>query len=58
MAEAGFLGGVSVYKVALGSGATLRVVVPNATRAAADGLAVGQPVVASFAPDDVVVLDR
>lgn len=58
VAEAGFLGGVSVYKVALGSGATLRVVVPNATRAAADGLAVGQLVVASFAPDDVVVLDR
>jgi putrescine transport system ATP-binding protein len=58
VAEAGFLGGVSVYKVALSSGATLRVVVPNATRAAADGFAVGQPVVASFAPDDAVVLDR
>lgn len=56
--DAGFLGGVSIYKVALGSGATLRVVVPNATRAAADGFAVGQPVVASFAPDDAVVLDR
>jgi len=58
LAEAGFLGGVSVYKVVLGSGATLRVVVANATRTAADGFTVGQPVVAAFAPDDAVVLDR
>jgi putrescine transport system ATP-binding protein len=35
-----------------------RVAVANATRAAADGFAAGQRVSLSFAPDDVVVLDR
>jgi putrescine transport system ATP-binding protein len=58
LASAGFLGGVSVYSVKLDRGAVLRVALANATRTAADGLAVGQRVSLSFAPDDVVVLDR
>jgi putrescine transport system ATP-binding protein len=56
--SAGFLGGLSVYSVTLDQGAVLRVTLPNATRATADGFAVGQRVSVSFAPDDVVVLDR
>ncbi|WP_424629367.1 ABC transporter ATP-binding protein [Bradyrhizobium sp. SYSU BS000235] len=56
--DIGFLGGVSVYKVKLASGAVLRVASSNATRRAANGFAVGGKVSVSFAPDDVVVLDR
>jgi putrescine transport system ATP-binding protein len=58
LTSAGFLGGVSVYHVNLDHGAALRVAIPNATRTAADGFAVGQRVNLSVAPDDVVVLDR
>jgi putrescine transport system ATP-binding protein len=53
-----FLGGMSVYRVKLEAGAVLRVALANATRASADSLVVGQRVSLSFAPDDVVVLDR
>jgi len=58
LTSAGFLGGLSVYSVTRDQGAVLRVALPNATRATADGFAVGQRVSVSFAPDDVVVLDR
>ena len=58
LTSTGFLGGLSVYAVKLDGGAVLRVVAANATRAAADGFAAGQRVSVSFAPDDVVVLDR
>ncbi|MES2601195.1 MAG: ABC transporter ATP-binding protein [Pseudomonadota bacterium] len=58
LVSAGFLGGLSVYSVKLDKGAVLRVALPNATRATANGFAVGQRVSVSFAPDDVVVLDR
>ncbi|MDO8978645.1 MAG: ABC transporter ATP-binding protein [Afipia sp.] len=58
LTSAGFLGGLSVYSVTLDHGAVLRVALPNATRATADGFTVGQRVNVSFAPDDVVVLDR
>jgi putrescine transport system ATP-binding protein len=58
LTSAGFLGGVSVYNVKLDAGVVLRVAVPNATRATADGLTAGQRVSLSFAADDVVVLDR
>lgn len=58
IASTGFLGGVSVYTVQLDQGATLRVTIANATRAAADGFSAGQRVSVSFSPDDVVVLDR
>jgi putrescine transport system ATP-binding protein len=56
--DIGFLGGVSVYKVALASGGVLRVAASNATRSVANGFTVGQKVSISFAPDDVVVLDQ
>lgn len=56
--DAGFLGGMSVYRVKLASGVVLRVARANATRATADGFSIGQPVTVSFSPDDVVVLDR
>jgi putrescine transport system ATP-binding protein len=56
--SAGFLGGVSVYAVQLDQGAVLRVTLANATRASADGFSAGQRVSVSFAPDDVVVLNR
>ena len=58
LTSTGFLGGVSVYAVKLDGGAVLRVAAANATRTAADGFVVGQRVTVSFAPDDVVVLDR
>ena len=58
LTSTGFLGGVSVYAVKLDGGAVLRVAAANATRASADGFVVGQRVTVSFAPDDVVVLDR
>jgi putrescine transport system ATP-binding protein len=58
LTDIGFLGGVSIYKVKLHSGVVLRVTASNATRNAANGFAVGQKIVVSFAPDDVVVLDR
>jgi len=56
--DIGFLGGVSVYKVRLTSGVVLRIASSNATRRAADGFSVGQKIDVSFAPDDIVVLDR
>ena len=58
LTSTGFLGGLSVYAVKLDGGAVLRVAAADATRAAADGFAAGQRVSVSFAPDDVVVLDR
>lgn len=58
LTSTGFLGGVSVHAVKLDGGAVLRVAAANATRASADGFVVGQRVTVSFAPDDVVVLDR
>lgn len=42
----------------LDQGAVLRVALANATRVAADEFSVGQRVGVSFAPEDVVVLDR
>ena len=56
--SAGFLGSASVYSVKLDHGASLRIALANATRMAADQFSVGQRVNVSFAPDDVVVLDR
>ncbi len=56
--SAGFLGSASVYGVKLDAGAVIRIALANATRIAADEFSVGQRVNVSFAPDDVVVLDR
>ncbi|MDB5634750.1 MAG: spermidine/putrescine transporter ATPase subunit, partial [Tardiphaga sp.] len=56
--EVGYLGGLSVYKVRLGYGATLRVALANTARLDVDAYSVGQRVVAWFTPDDCVVLER
>ena len=56
--DIGFLGGVSICKVKLSSGATLRISMTNATRTTAESFTSGQRVSVSFAPDDIVVLDR
>ena len=56
--DIGFLGGVSICKLKLASGAMLRVAMANATRASADSFIAGQRVSMSFTPEDVVVLDR
>jgi putrescine transport system ATP-binding protein len=56
--EVGYLGGLSVYKVRLGYGATIRVAVANTNRLDVDVYTIGERVVAWFAPDDCVVLPR
>jgi putrescine transport system ATP-binding protein len=58
LTDVNYIGGISIYRIRLDGGATLKVSRANATRAAADGFAAGQRVSLSFAPDDVVVLDR
>lgn len=58
LTDIGFLGGVSVHKVKLHSGALLRIAASNVTRSAANRFEVGQQVSVSFAADDIVVLDR
>ncbi|MGN6284238.1 MAG: ABC transporter ATP-binding protein [Afipia sp.] len=55
--DVGYLGGVSMIRLALDAGAELRVAVPNTNRSLADDFATGQRVTASFSPDDCVVLD-
>ncbi|HVX74762.1 MAG TPA: ABC transporter ATP-binding protein [Bradyrhizobium sp.] len=56
--EANYLGGVTIYKVRLDSGAVLRASVANTARLDADAYSAGQRVVASFSADDCVVLER
>ncbi|HEY0234983.1 MAG TPA: ABC transporter ATP-binding protein [Afipia sp.] len=56
--DVGYLGGLSVYRVRLDRGPTLRVSMANTTRAASDSFAQGQRVVATFASDDCVVLQQ
>ena len=56
--DVGYLGGSTVYKVKLDSGAVVRSSVANTARLDIDTLGVGQRVVAWFAPDDCVVLER
>lgn len=58
LVSAGFLGSASIYSVKLDQGASLRIALSNATRLTADAFSVGQRVSVSFAPEDVVVLDR
>ena len=58
LVDVGFLGGVSICKVKLASGSMLRVAMANATRASAESFTAGQRVSVSFAPEDIVVLDR
>jgi putrescine transport system ATP-binding protein len=56
--EIGYLGGVSTYQIKLDLGATLRASLSNLARLEIDEFASGQRVVAWFAPDDCIVLER
>jgi putrescine transport system ATP-binding protein len=56
--DVGYLGGITSYKVKLDTGAVLRSSMANTARLDSDAYNVGQRVVAWFAPDDGVVLER
>jgi putrescine transport system ATP-binding protein len=56
--DVGYLGGSTLYKVKLGSGAVLRCSTANTARIDVDALEVHQRVVAWFSPDDCVVLEQ
>ena len=56
--DVSYLGGLTVYKVKLDSGAVVRSSIANTVRLDRDTYSVGQRVVAWFTPDDCVVLER
>jgi putrescine transport system ATP-binding protein len=56
--DVGYLGGSTVYKVKLDSGAVVRSSMANTARMDRDTYSVGQRVVAWFTPDDCLVLER
>ena len=56
--DVGYLGGSTVYKVKLDSGAVVRSSMANTARMDRDTYSVGQRVVAWFTPDDCVVLEQ
>jgi putrescine transport system ATP-binding protein len=56
--DVGYLGGSTVYKVKLDSGAVVRSSMANTARLDIDTLGAGQRVVAWFTPDDCMVLER
>jgi putrescine transport system ATP-binding protein len=56
--DVGYLGGSTVYKVKLDSGAVVRASVANIARLDRDTYGAGQRVVAWFTPDDCMVLER
>src|SRR5436190_7780867 len=56
--DVGYLGGSTVYKVKLDSGAVVRASVANTARTDQDAYSVGQRVVAWFTPDDCMVLEQ
>ena len=56
--EVGYVGGLTSYKVRLDAGTMLQARMANTTRLDSDVYQTGQHVVAWFAPDDCVVLDR
>jgi len=58
IADANYLGGSTVYKIRLDGGAVIHASLANTARLDADGYGLGQRVVAWFAPDDCVVLER
>ncbi|MGC2778293.1 MAG: ABC transporter ATP-binding protein [Bradyrhizobium sp.] len=58
VADASYLGGKTVYKVMLDDGAVIHASQANTARLDADAYGVGHRVVAWFAPDDCVVLER
>jgi putrescine transport system ATP-binding protein len=56
LTDINYLGDISIYRIRLDSGVTLRVSMANATRASVQAFTPGQRVIAAFAPDDCVVL--
>ncbi|UPK07864.1 ABC transporter ATP-binding protein [Bradyrhizobium sp. 170] len=56
--DVGYLGGSTVYKIKLDSGAVVRASMANTARLDIDTLSAGQRVVAWFTPDDCVVLEQ
>ncbi len=56
--DVSYLGGLTVYKVKLDSGAMVRSSIANTARLDRDTYSAGQRVVAWFTPDDCVVLER
>jgi putrescine transport system ATP-binding protein len=56
--DVGYLGGLTVYKVKLDSGAVLRSSMANTARLDIDAYSAGQRVVAWFTPDDCLVLEQ
>jgi putrescine transport system ATP-binding protein len=56
--DVSYLGGLTIYKVKLDSGAVLRSSMANTARIDRDAYSASQRVVAWFAPDDCVVLER
>jgi putrescine transport system ATP-binding protein len=56
--DVSYLGGLTVYKVKLDSGAVLRSSMANTARLDRDAYGAGQRVVAWFTPDDCVVLEQ
>jgi putrescine transport system ATP-binding protein len=56
--DVGYLGGSTVYKVKLDSGAVVRSSMANTARMDRDTYSVGQGVVAWFTPDDCLVLEQ
>jgi putrescine transport system ATP-binding protein len=56
--DVSYLGGLTVYKVKLDSGAIIRSAMANTTRIDMDAYSLSQRVVAWFTPDDCVVLEQ
>jgi putrescine transport system ATP-binding protein len=56
--DVSYLGGLTVYKVKLDSGAVVRSSMANTARLDMDAYLVGQRVVAWFTPDDCMVLEQ
>jgi putrescine transport system ATP-binding protein len=56
--DVGYLGGSTVYKIKLDSGAVVRSSMANTARLDIDTLRAGQRVLAWFTPDDCVVLEQ
>ena len=56
--DVGYLGGLTVYKVKLDTGAMVRASTANTARIDRDTYSAGQRVVAWFTPDDCVVLEQ
>ena len=58
VADISYLGGTTVYKVRLDSGAVIRSSMANTARLDVDAYALSQRVVAWFTPDDCLVLEQ